>query len=98
MPPVGQDPRWEVFAPFHDYLSTAFPLVHSTLSLTKVNTYGLLFEWTGSDTSLKPILLAAHQGTRSGYLFSVSYRFKMSYRLSPRLTEVRSLSMPLRPF
>ncbi|KAF7356747.1 Gly-X carboxypeptidase [Mycena venus] len=52
MPPVGQDPRWEVFAPFHDYLLTAFPLV---------NTYGLLFEWTGSDKSLKPILLAAHQ-------------------------------------
>ena len=25
--PVGQDPRWEVFAPFHDYLPTAFPLV-----------------------------------------------------------------------
>ncbi|KAJ6493697.1 hypothetical protein C8R47DRAFT_1119429 [Mycena vitilis] len=61
MPPVGQDPRWEVFAPFHDYLETAFPLVHSTLSLTKVNTYGLLFEWTGSDKSLKPVLLAAHQ-------------------------------------
>ncbi|KAF8216351.1 hypothetical protein K438DRAFT_1797078 [Mycena galopus ATCC 62051] len=61
MPPVGQDPRWEVFAPFHDYLLAAFPLVHSTLTLTKVNTYGLLFEWTGSDTSLKPILLAAHQ-------------------------------------
>ncbi|KAJ7245152.1 carboxypeptidase S [Mycena haematopus] len=61
MPPVGQDPRWDVFAPFHDYLLGAFPLVHSTLSLTKVNTYGLLFEWTGSDKSLKPILLAAHQ-------------------------------------
>lgn len=37
-------------------------LRHSTLSLTKVNTYGLLFEWTGSDKSLKPVLLAAHQG------------------------------------
>jgi hypothetical protein len=35
---------------------------HSTLSLAKVNTYGLLYEWTGSDKSLKPILLAAHQG------------------------------------
>ncbi|KAJ7066750.1 hypothetical protein C8F01DRAFT_715736 [Mycena amicta] len=61
MPDVGQDPRWDVFAPFHSYLSEAFPLVHSTLSLTKINTYGLLFEWTGSDSSLKPILLAAHQ-------------------------------------
>ncbi|KAF7308645.1 Gly-X carboxypeptidase [Mycena chlorophos] len=61
MPDVGQDPRWEVFAPFHDYLNASFPLVYSTLSLTKVNTYGLLYEWTGSDASLKPILLAAHQ-------------------------------------
>ncbi|KAJ7767417.1 hypothetical protein DFH07DRAFT_1011128 [Mycena maculata] len=61
MPPVGQDPRWEVFAPFHDYLLNSFPLIHATLSLTKVNTYGLLFEWTGSDSTLKPVLLAAHQ-------------------------------------
>ncbi|KAJ7511624.1 hypothetical protein B0H11DRAFT_709566 [Mycena galericulata] len=61
MPPVGQDPRWEVFAPFHEYLLSAFPLVHATLSLTKVNTYGLLYEWTGSNASLKPVLLAAHQ-------------------------------------
>ncbi|KAJ6621352.1 hypothetical protein B0H10DRAFT_2163162 [Mycena sp. CBHHK59/15] len=61
MPPVGQDPRWEVFGPFHDYLLNAFSLVHASLSLTKVNTYGLLYEWTGSDKSLKPVLLAAHQ-------------------------------------
>ncbi|KAF7308646.1 Gly-X carboxypeptidase [Mycena chlorophos] len=32
---VADDPRWEVFAPFHDYLSESFPLVYSTLSLTK---------------------------------------------------------------
>ncbi|KAJ6518628.1 hypothetical protein C8R45DRAFT_1011 [Mycena sanguinolenta] len=61
MPPVGEDPRWDVFAPFHEYLSGAFPLVHQTLALTKVNTYGLLYEWKGADSSLKPILLAAHQ-------------------------------------
>ncbi|KAI9440733.1 hypothetical protein H4582DRAFT_2074520 [Lactarius indigo] len=34
---------------------------HETLTLTKVNTYGLLYEWKGSDDSLKPLLLAAHQ-------------------------------------
>ncbi len=27
MGPVGEDPRWEVFGPFHDYLLKAFPLV-----------------------------------------------------------------------
>lgn len=35
---------------------------HKGLTLTKVNTYGLLYEWKGSDDSLKPLLLAAHQG------------------------------------
>ncbi|TFK51753.1 carboxypeptidase S [Heliocybe sulcata] len=60
---VGKDPRWEVFGPFHNYLLETFPLVHSTLALTKVNTYGLVYEWKGSDSSLKPLLLAAHQDT-----------------------------------
>ncbi|KAF9016901.1 carboxypeptidase S [Hymenopellis radicata] len=61
MDPVGVDPRWEIFGSMHKYLADVFPLVHETLSLTKVNTYGLLYEWTGSDPSLKPLLLAAHQ-------------------------------------
>ncbi|KAI0629289.1 carboxypeptidase S [Trametes polyzona] len=61
MAPVGQDPRWDAFGPFHEYLLKAFPQVHSTLELTKVNTYGLVYVWKGSDPSLKPILLAAHQ-------------------------------------
>ncbi|KAF8552419.1 carboxypeptidase S [Imleria badia] len=61
MDPIGVDPRWEKFAVFHDYLAKAFPLVHSTLELTKVNTYGLIFVWKGSDPTLKPLLLAGHQ-------------------------------------
>ncbi|KAJ7281786.1 hypothetical protein C8J57DRAFT_82743 [Mycena rebaudengoi] len=61
MGPIGEDPRWETFGQLHDYLQSAFPLVYSTLSVQKVNTYGLLYEWAGSDTSLKPVLLAAHQ-------------------------------------
>ncbi|KAI0820814.1 carboxypeptidase S [Trametes gibbosa] len=61
MSPVGQDPRWDAFGPFHDYLLEAFPLIHSSLELTKVNTYGLVYVWKGSDPSLKPVLLAAHQ-------------------------------------
>ena len=35
---------------------------HKNLTLTKVNTYGLLYEWKGSDDSLKPLLLTGHQG------------------------------------
>ncbi|KAJ7503528.1 carboxypeptidase S [Mycena galericulata] len=54
MQPVGIDPRWEVFSTFHAYLATAFPLTHARLKLQKINTYGLLYEWTGSDVALKP--------------------------------------------
>jgi Gly-Xaa carboxypeptidase len=61
MGPVGVDERWEAFRPFHDYLLRSFPLTHEILTLTKVNTYGLLYEWKGSDDTLKPLLLAAHQ-------------------------------------
>lgn len=35
---------------------------HKILTLEKVNTYGLLYTWQGSDTSLKPMLLMGHQG------------------------------------
>ncbi|KAL4076563.1 hypothetical protein V8B97DRAFT_2102693 [Scleroderma yunnanense] len=59
--PVGTDPRWEKFQAFHDYLFHAFPLIHSTLELTKVNIYGLIYVWKGSNSPLKPLLLAAHQ-------------------------------------
>ncbi|KAH7929100.1 carboxypeptidase S [Leucogyrophana mollusca] len=61
MGPVGTDPRWEKFGALHDYLLASFPQVHSTLELTKVNTYGLIYVWKGSDTSIQPLLLAAHQ-------------------------------------
>jgi len=27
MGPIGEDPRWETFGPFHEYLLKAFPLV-----------------------------------------------------------------------
>ncbi|KAI0251446.1 carboxypeptidase S [Lactifluus subvellereus] len=61
MGPIGVDERWEIFGQFHDHLAESFPLTHETLTPTKVNTYGLLYEWKGSDVSLKPLLLAAHQ-------------------------------------
>lgn len=28
MDPIGVDPRWEIFAVFHDYLVKSFPLVY----------------------------------------------------------------------
>ncbi|KAK0719353.1 hypothetical protein B0H67DRAFT_599164 [Lasiosphaeris hirsuta] len=60
---VGEDPRWDVFYDFHAYLKATFPLVHDKLDLQKVNTHGLLYTWKGSDDSLKPTLLMAHQDT-----------------------------------
>ncbi|KAK4173360.1 putative carboxypeptidase [Triangularia setosa] len=60
---VGQDPRWEVFFNFHKYLEKTFPLIYERLLVEKINTHGLLYTWKGSDDSLKPTLLMAHQDT-----------------------------------
>ncbi|KAJ7154546.1 carboxypeptidase S [Mycena filopes] len=60
MGPVGVDERWLSRGPFVEHLAAAFPLVHTSLGLQKVNTYGLLYTWQGSDASLKPILLMGH--------------------------------------
>lgn len=61
MDDVGDDPRWEIFFNFAEYLEETFPLVHASLELEKVNTHGLLYTWIGEDKSLKPNLLMAHQ-------------------------------------
>ncbi len=55
---AGFDPR--PFLALHDYLRTAFPRVHATLTREVVNGYSLLYTWTGSDSSLDPVLLMAH--------------------------------------
>lgn len=33
-----------------------------TLKVTKVNTYGIVLHWQGSDKAALPVLMAAHQG------------------------------------
>ena len=52
------------FTPQHliDTFNVTIVRSHTSLKLTKVNTYGLVYVWEGSDESLKPLLLAAHQG------------------------------------
>ncbi|ORY30169.1 putative carboxypeptidase s precursor [Naematelia encephala] len=57
----GEDERWDIFGEFHEYLEESYPLVHKHLTRTKLDTWGLVFEWFGSDESLQPIFLAAHQ-------------------------------------
>lgn len=61
MGPVDEDKSWEVFNKFHSFLESAFPLVHKHLQKEVVNKYSLLYTWKGSDESLKPIVLMAHQ-------------------------------------
>jgi Gly-Xaa carboxypeptidase len=61
MGPVGEDKRWDVFYEFAEYLEKAFPRVHEKLTRTRVMTHALVYEWQGSDPSLKPLLLLGHQ-------------------------------------
>ncbi|KAL7935443.1 carboxypeptidase S [Trichoderma chlorosporum] len=58
---VGEDDRWSPFYTLHDVLKKTFPTVHKRAKLEKVNTLGLLYTIKGSDESLKPVLLMAHQ-------------------------------------
>lgn len=59
--PFDTDPRWAPFYDFHDVLAQTFPLVHSRFVREKINTFGLLYTLPGSDPSLKPLMLTAHQ-------------------------------------
>ena len=49
------------FTGFQRYLEDSFPKVHATLAREVVNGYGLLYTWTGTDSTLAPIVLLAHQ-------------------------------------
>lgn len=49
------------FKKFRDFLEASFPKVHATLNRELVNGHSLLYTWKGSDESLKPALLMAHQ-------------------------------------
>ncbi|XDG02412.1 hypothetical protein ABKA04_002027 [Annulohypoxylon sp. FPYF3050] len=59
--PIGEDKRWDTMFDVAAYLEKTFPLTHSTLTLEKVNTHGLLFTWQGSNQKLKPTVFMAHQ-------------------------------------
>ena len=48
----------------------------STLEVTKVNTYGIVLRWPGSDPFLLPVLMTAHQGR------SILIAHRMRYVLS----------------
>lgn len=54
---------------------------HETLELTKVNLYGLVYLWKGTDESLKPLMLTAHQG-KNVLIFTILAH--VHYRCYPR--------------
>ncbi|PWN18969.1 Zn-dependent exopeptidase [Microstroma glucosiphilum] len=65
-PSPQEDPEsWKArFSPFRDYLRTTYPGIHADegpVKLELVNEHGLLYTLQGSDDSLKPLLLMAHQ-------------------------------------
>jgi carboxypeptidase PM20D1 len=55
------DANADAFLGLHDHLARAFPLVHRTLKLEKIGQFSLLYTWPGSDPSLEPVMLMAHQ-------------------------------------
>lgn len=49
------------FDKLHAYLAQQFPKVHATLKKEVVGQKALLYTWTGTDATAKPIALMAHQ-------------------------------------
>src|SRR5579859_2007703 len=49
------------WARLHDFLSTTYPAAHAAMSREIVGKNTLVYTWKGSDPSLSPIILMAHQ-------------------------------------
>ncbi|KAJ7839141.1 hypothetical protein B0H14DRAFT_2787840 [Mycena olivaceomarginata] len=62
-PHEGDDSWYDKFYALESYLLETFPDVFATLKLEHFATHGLLLTWHGSDESLAPIVLMAHQDT-----------------------------------
>ncbi|KAI3403071.1 hypothetical protein KGF56_004131 [Candida oxycetoniae] len=65
-PKVDDDPKyWQAkFDPFHKYLNETFPLVFNNskhFQVEIVNSHGIVITWPGTNSTLKPVLLTAHQ-------------------------------------
>ena len=55
------EPDKKAFDELHKQLKEMYPLVHKTCTLEKINQFSVLYKWEGSDTTLDPICLLAHQ-------------------------------------
>ncbi|KAH7150372.1 hypothetical protein B0J13DRAFT_440243 [Dactylonectria estremocensis] len=56
-----EDDRWAPFYDLHATLAKTYPVLHERMTVDKINTFGLVYTINGSDPSLKPVFLAAHQ-------------------------------------
>lgn len=59
--PDGSPQDVAAFAGLHAWMARIYPAVHAAAPPLTVAGQSLLFRWAGSDASLPPILLAAHQ-------------------------------------
>lgn len=51
---------FQQFDQFIDFLAKSYPTVHEKLELEKVNKYGLVYKWNGTNKDEKPIGLISH--------------------------------------
>lgn len=54
-------PNTAAFLAFHEYLRTTFPIAHEIMEKHTINDLSLVYQWHGSDPSLKPIVFLSHQ-------------------------------------
>ncbi|KIY68862.1 putative Gly-X carboxypeptidase [Cylindrobasidium torrendii FP15055 ss-10] len=62
-PKNGSDPYYDKFSKFEAYLRAQFPHTFSSVRAEVHGGHGILLFWEGSDESLEPIILMAHQDT-----------------------------------
>jgi carboxypeptidase PM20D1 len=70
----AKPPGGDQFPALHALLAKSFPLTHATLTREIVGEGSLLYTWPGSDATLAPVLITAHQdvvpiepGTEGGW-------------------------------
>lgn len=54
-------PDSAAFAQLHNMLATTYPLVHGNLKREVISEYSLLYTWEGTNPSLDPVMVMAHQ-------------------------------------
>lgn len=58
---INVEPDSAQFNGFHRFLASTYPRVHATLERRIIASHSLLYKWTGTDPTLKPFVLMAHQ-------------------------------------